>query len=427
MCGRAVSLAGNPKGGDADTIIRASGSRGEASEKVEAIAVREYINRIIRKGGRMARQTKSARQRSPQVPWTGDKYASMDNTPDKEEPKELEELRIRSPIYLTAIKRGIVPKVETIDKEGTWVLELGDQLMMGRPGQDAKMLPRATVKRGAVAEIKPGIPSWRGITYHPKIVGPRDKELLARVSGKKIVPHGYIFGSDDRQVYYPSGYPWCCVGKVEVWYIVGTTWYSYGSGTGALVGDNIMVTASHMFPWFVGALGMGWAMKFTPAYYDGVSTYGSGIYSWCQSGYGYSNHSQGDDMIVMRLYTPLGNTLGWFGSKTYNDDWEDGNYWTKCGYPGALASGSRPSRIMWYPIVDDDSDGAGVELEYKADSSGGDSGGPVFGWWDNGPHLVGVHSGGEEEYHFPWYIVKNNVAAGGSILPNLIIWAQNNW
>lgn len=32
-----------------------------------------------------------------------------------------------------------------------------------------------------------------------------------------------------------------------------------------------------------------------------------------------------------------------------------------------------------------------------------------------------------EEYHFPWYIVKNNVAAGGSILPNLIIWAQNNW
>lgn len=201
--------------------------------------------------------------------------------------------------------------------------------------------------------------------------------LLTRISGKKVTPH-YVFGTDNRQVYYPSGYPWRCVGKVEVWYIIGNTWLYAWSGTGALVGDNIMVTASHVFPWFIGTLGWGWAMKFTPASYDGISTYGSGVSSWCQSGYGYSNHSQGDDMIVMKLYTPLGNSLGWFGSKTYNDSWEDGHYWTKCGYPGAIASGNRPSRIMWFPIVDDDSDGAGTELEYKADSSGGDSGGPVF-------------------------------------------------
>lgn len=374
----------------------------------------------------MAKKIKSEEKKTVEFPWNVDRFISEDNTPDRDEPKELEELRIRSPRYITALQKGAKPKIEQIDKDGTWILELGDEFMMGRPGREMKMLPRAKVEKETYAEIKPGIPEWSGITYHAKVSGPREKQLLTRISGKKVTPH-YLFGADNRQVYFPNGYPWRCVGKVEVWYIIGANWVFFGSGTGALVGDNIMVTASHMFPWFVGALGWGWAMKFTPAYYDGSSTYGSGVYSWCEVGQGYRDHDQGDDMIVMKLYTPLGNSLGWFGSKTYNDDWEDGNYWTKCGYPGAVSSGQRPSRIMWYPIVDDDWDGAGLELEYKADSSGGDSGGPVFGWWDSGPHLVGVHSGGEEEYHFPFSIVKNNVAAGGSILPNLIIWAQNNW
>ena len=56
-------------------------------------------------------------------------------------------------------------------------------------------------------------------------------------------------------------------------------------------------------------------------------------------------------MCTLKLYTPLGNSLGYFGYKTYNDDWEDGNYWTKCGYPGAIASGQRPSRITWFMTV----------------------------------------------------------------------------
>ena len=61
-------------------------------------------------------------------------------------------------------------------------------------------------------------------------------------------------------------------------------------------------------------------------------------------------------MATLKLYTPLGETLGYFGYKTYHDSWEDGHYWTKCGYPGAVASGQRPSRITWFPIVDDDND-----------------------------------------------------------------------
>ena len=178
---------------------------------------------------------------------------------------------------------------------------------------------------------------------------------------------------------------------------------------------------------FVLGLTQDHAMKFVPAYYDGTSTSGSGVYSYVETYRGYEPHGQGDDIAILKLYTPLGDALGYFGAKTYNDDWEDGNYWTKCGYPSAVSSGQRPSRITWFPIIDDDNDGAGVELEYHADGSGGDSGGPVFGWWNDLPYIIGAHSGGEEEYEFPFSIIKNNVSAGGSILPNLINWGRSNW
>ena len=39
------------------------------------------------------------------------------------------------------------------------------------------------------------------------------------------------------------------------------------------------------------------------------------------------------DMAILRLYTPLGNNLGWFGGKVYDDDWEDEPYWGLIGYP----------------------------------------------------------------------------------------------
>jgi len=31
------------------------------------------------------------------------------------------------------------------------------------------------------------------------------------------------------------------------------------------------------------------------------------------------------------------------GSRTYDDGWDGGNYWSHIGYPGDLATGTRPS------------------------------------------------------------------------------------
>jgi hypothetical protein len=54
----------------------------------------------------------------------------------------------------------------------------------------------------------------------------------------------------------------------------------------------------------------------------------------------------------------------------------------------------------------------------------------VFGTWSDGPCIVGVHSGGEEEFEVNWpriFTVLNNVAAGGPALNDLVTWGRANW
>lgn len=354
-------------------------------------------------------------------PMDADDLVRLDNEPgelDREAVAELREHRL----YLSTVEERDQPEFETrqTDWKNQWRVDIDADTIVGQIGKSGKRAEVPGPDAEFEHEFEPHLPEQDGVTYHPKFGANQIQERLRRRSGATVQPER-VFPPDERQVFYPSGYPWRCIGKIYTWTDPsgGWTW----TGSGALVGRNVVVTASHVVPWGSSP----WMMKFVPATWDGASVIGSSVESYVQYYYGYKNHNQGDDMAVLKLYTPLGNTLGYFGARTYHDSWEGGHYWTKVGYPGAVASGARPSRIAWYPIVDDDSDGAGVELEYKADSSPGDSGGPVFGWWSGWPYVIGTHSGWEEEYHFPWYMVKNNLAAGGGALTNLVRWARNNW
>jgi hypothetical protein len=76
-----------------------------------------------------------------------------------------------------------------------------------------------------------------------------------------------------------------------------------------------------------------------------------------------------------------------------------------------------------------DGDGDAEELETdNGDSSPGDSGGPFFAWWDDGsPYIVGIDSGEEEEYQFPFSSQDNNITSAGSPMVGLVQWALANW
>jgi V8-like Glu-specific endopeptidase len=241
---------------------------------------------------------------------------------------------------------------------------------------------------------------------------------MRRFNGKRVEPL-WVFGNDDRWQFRDPAWPWGLVGRV---------FNSRGeSGTGALIGDRLVMTAGHMVPWGDNP----WWMLFVPGYYDGVSLHGAGVQSYVSDARGYDVHGDvtGYDWAVLRLYNPLGNSLGYFGYNGYSDSWNNQPFWSIVGYPGAIANAMRPSFQGGITVDDTDGDSnGGEELESEtADLTPGNSGGPMFGWWNGDPRLVGVVSGQEEIDFLWWTIEKDNVMAGGSGFTGLAAWGRSNW
>jgi V8-like Glu-specific endopeptidase len=261
-------------------------------------------------------------------------------------------------------------------------------------------------------------PEWQDVSYTPRpLPGNGEPPFMQRINGRPVRPL-YVFPPEDRQQYRDAAWPWGLVGRITT----SGGW----SGSGALVGDRTVITAGHVVPWGQSS----WWMKFTPAYYDGQSLHGAGVESYVSDTRGYNTNGDvtGYDWAVLRLYQPLGKTLGYFGYNGYSSSWQGQSYWTLLGYPGAIASGLRPSYQSGTSVFDDDSDSnGGQELETKADATPGNSGGPYFGWWGSDARVIGVVSGQEEDYIFPFSSEKGNVMASGSGFTNLIAWARTNW
>jgi hypothetical protein len=135
------------------------------------------------------------------------------------------------------------------------------------------------------------------------------------------------------------------------------------------------------------------------------------------------------DIAVLRLYDSVGSWLGWMGTKVYDSSWQGGQYWTLAGYPGSIAGAERPSYQSGIPVLDNDGDGDAQEIEHHGSATPGDSGGPFFGFWSDGPYAIGTTSGGEAITGTPfgWWNEDNNIEAGGQAMVDLVLWAEANW
>lgn len=361
---------------------------------------------------------------------------------DRDPPDLLSDVHARRPILGT----GKLPKdlvefaktrsyyVHTREKPSVEIAQVGeaehrawrigipveDRLQGARPGVTLKRETRDVILGGVDSSVPfSGLrPDWADTLFVPRQAAPRKPEILRRFDGRRVTPL-WVFGQDDRWQFRDAAWPWGLVGRV---------FNNRGeSGTGALVGNRLVVTAGHMVPWGDSP----WWMLFVPAYYDGVSLHGAGVQSYVSDARGYDvqGNVTGYDWAILRLYDPLGSWLGYFGYNGYSDSWNNQGYWSIIGYPGAIANAMRPS--FQGSITVDDTDGdsnGGEELESEtADLSPGDSGGPMFGWWGNDPRLVGVVSG-EEEIDFLWWTIeKDNVMAAGSGFTGLVSWGRSNW
>jgi V8-like Glu-specific endopeptidase len=227
-----------------------------------------------------------------------------------------------------------------------------------------------------------------------------------------------IFAPDDRRVFRDTAYPWSTVGLVQT---------PHGTGSGVMIGPRHLLTVSHVIDWNVSAPYAANWVKFTPSYYDGSEPFGhsysTNIY-WFNKDSGDNSIDQTEeqyDYVVVVLDSRIGENTGWMGARGYSDSWDGLAAWSHMGYPGDLNSGQRPSWQGWFPIDGSSSEpDAHESIAHKADVWPGQSGGPVFGWWDGevGPRAVATQS---------WQNSSTNGASGGDDLDELVIHARTDF
>lgn len=236
---------------------------------------------------------------------------------------------------------------------------------------------------------------------------------MRRFDGRRAEPL-WVYDSA-RFPFQDSSWPWGLVGRI---------FNNEGaSGSGALIGDRLVITAGHMVPWS----SQSWWMRFVPAYSNGSSLYGAGVESYVSDARGYNTGGTGYDWAILRLYEPLGSSLGYFGYNSYSSSWNNLPVWSNIGYPGDIDNAEEPAFQQGFTINDTDGDSnGGEELETEnCDLNHGNSGGPMFAWWNNGtdPRIVGVVSSQETEDTSR----NDNVFASGDGFVNLCAWGRSNW
>jgi V8-like Glu-specific endopeptidase len=370
---------------------------------------------------------RSRRESRASLPLTPDELVTLANVrASKKVPADIAQSLKRRRVFISGAR---IAKPEASEVKGAYEIALTDKAVVGLPGQRAARMPRPK-KRAAGRTLAPHRPDWVEHVYHPKqtnaphwALGPVD-----RPGYRGEVFYG-VFGADDRQVYYPSGYPWQCVGRVFAWTDASaSSWAWWGSAV--LVGPRVVLTAGHVVPWDASS----WMMLFVPAYYDGSSLLGAGGQSYVSDAQGWdvsyiSRLPDAHDMAVLRLYDPLGDWLGYFGSKPYSNSWTGQPYWNITGYPSAVASAERPSYQFGITVLDAEAHTDAFDIEHQGDSTGGDSGAPFWATWPDGfPYVIGTVSGGEIVTDSRGTVLEdNNNVAGGNAVNDLIRWARTNW
>jgi Trypsin len=366
-------------------------------------------------------------QSSP--PLTVDQMLRLENVvKHKTPPKELQSLKSSNsfafPTAASDLKlERIIHKIDRGEGIAAWNIS-EQKVIRGLPIREFVRLRRdgGAVESPTLPLPPPEPPEWADLIYHPTMSPGLVRPMMRRINGRRVRPL-YLF-TGNRQAILPTGYPLQCIGKIFAW----TDPYSFvpsWRATGVLVSRNTVLTASHAVPWNANPA----MIQFIPAYFNGSSTLGPNVYSYVDAASTYLEEGEDIprpalDFAVLRLSDPLGDSLGWFGTRTYSDGWNDSNYWTLVGYAGDIAGGEQPSSQGGISFHDDDEDDDAMELETdNGDATPGDSGGPFFAFWDDGPYIVGVLSGQEEEFFYQ----DNNVAAAGAAMVNLVRWAQNNW
>lgn len=324
----------------------------------------------------------------------------------------------------------VTPLVATGDEPTYRVdLEVSDRVIGTHafgPGMEGTKVPsRRTLfdEREHAQHLTGFLPDHLGLRSTPARLDrrfvPRTKRRVPEPGDPDAQWATTIFGTDDRYAFNDTSFPWCTTGRVET--------SNGGWASGTMIGPRHLLTCSHAIGWITNPdpYVAGW-VKFMPGYFDGSTPFGTAwgthIY-WQQQVFGPTVDSTEErhDYVVVVLDRRMGDLTGWMGSRSYSDDWDGGTYWSHVGYPQDISSGTRPIFVGNFSLdgrdTEPDSDEA---MLHQADVIPGQSGGPMFGWWDGEPwpRVVADQS---------WQSSTTNGASGGSQMVDLVIRARNEF
>jgi V8-like Glu-specific endopeptidase len=260
------------------------------------------------------------------------------------------------------------------------------------------------------------VPDHLAVDPRPQRMVKAYKRIPERLD-KKTRYNTTIFNPDERQVFQDTNYPWSAFGRCET---------NFGPFSGVMIGPRHLLTCNHGIDWTPPpGFDADW-LTFTPSYFDGNAPFGSTYathiyYVQKDNNNGVSDGNEGQfDYVVLVLNDRIGESTGWLGTRRYTDDWDPLAVWWHIGYPSDLTSMQRPTFQSWFTMNGDDTqDDAHEIIRHQADVFPGQSGGPMFGFWDGdvGPRAVAVQS---------WQSSDTNGASGGGDLVDLAIRARSD-
>lgn len=259
-------------------------------------------------------------------------------------------------------------------------------------------------KQLEVAPTVPMMPKWFGARPIPERAAlPETPRIFNK--GKEASPLT-MFSPEDRRIYNDLSYPWGTICRVIT---------AAGAGSGVIVGPRHVLTASHVVDWAGNTGGTVEVHRSGASVRASTSITQIWYYTKVTGSVGW--FEQDEDYAVLVTSQRIGDLFGWMGTRTYNSSWDNEPYWWNIGYPGSIGFGIRPTfqrnaRLdePWYDL------GPARAMSTRADLTPGNSGGPMFGFWSNGPYVVAVASSETP---------SQNWCSGGSWLTNLVNHARN--
>lgn len=266
-------------------------------------------------------------------------------------------------------------------------------------------ITRKEVAKQKVTYLEPKRPNFVASAALPK-KSPRPLKPRKIDHRGELLEPGLIFAPDDRSTYNDRSYPWGTVCKI----ITGI-----GTGSGVIVGPRHVLTASHVVDWSRNGAGTvevhraGASVAATTAitkvwFYTKVT----GLVEWSEND---------EDYAVLVTASRVGDRFGWLGTRTYDSGWDAERFWMSVGYPGDIAGAMFPvfQRDKW---LDEDAwdFGGGRSMTTDADMIPGQSGSPLFAFWDDGPYVVAVWSN---------FSSTENWCSGGSDMTQLVSHARS--